>query len=70
MKRRDFLNLGAGVAVSDTLASRSSDSESTNAATPNLAPPVADPVQPQVVVEWNKSALEAVRRRSAQAIYR
>jgi len=61
MKRRDFLNLGAGIAVSGTLAACSSDSDSTNAATPNLAPPVADPVQPQVVVEWNKSALEAVR---------
>ncbi len=60
MKRRDFLNLGAGVAMSGALAACSSDNESSTVVTPTPTP-VADPVQPQVVVEWNKTALEAVR---------
>ncbi len=60
MKRRSFLNLGASVAVSGALAACKSDSNST-VVTATPPPPVPEPVQPQIVVEWNKTALEAVR---------
>ncbi len=54
MKRREFLNYGATLAVAGSLsACNSSGSDSTSVA--------AQADQPKVVVEWNKAALEAIR---------
>jgi hypothetical protein len=53
VKRRDFLNYSATIAASTALAGCNSKSETNT--------PAAEPPQPKVVVEWNKSALDAIR---------
>ena len=53
MKRRDFLNLGAVAAIAGTLSGCGSGDSNEQ--------PTAEAAQPKIVVEWSKTALEAIR---------